>query len=931
MKSIVISTLCVAFLGAFSNPAAAQQPDGDLKMATDEAVRREALKIELSQKLADAMAAERKGALMESSRLYSDCLDLVRKIGVGGKIDTEHKAALAGHLATRAQLAEQAQRAGDYAAADAQFALILKEDAKNEEVKQLRAKNEQMRLANAGRRPPESDIAAAGPIYTNRVQSLELAHAGRMYLEAGKYDLAESKLRQALKLDPTDSAADYYLKLTLDKQSVLALTRKENADRGHVLEVEKSWAPEAKVELPVPNSYATTNFVKTSKARQRIYQKLDTIRVDNKKYDAQPLSQVIDDIHKDAKNRDAEKIGINIVLSATADPAASAAPTIDPGTGLPAAGAAVVGEGDIGSATIKIDPALSGVTLHQLLDIIVKVSDRPIKYSVEDWGILFTTRGQESPTLHTRWYKIDPNTFVNGLQGVVAIEFSGGGSSGGGGGGGGRGGGGGGRGGGGGGRGGGNNQGGNQGSGGQGQSGSASYASVSIAAGGQRGGQQGGGGQQPGGARGGQAGGGAAGGGGGIDYLTSQTSQNIAITTVKNYFETAGVTLDAPKSVVFNDRLGMLMVRATLQDLDLIEQAVQVLNMIPPQVQIDAKIAEVGQDDSRALGFDWFWGNTLAAGGKVGLQGGTAPTYNGRPSAGNPSGVFPGPLPSGVPLGSVLPATVSPAATDNFLTSSLRNSAPALATVSGILTDPQFRMVIRALEQRQGVSFIASPRVLTPSGRQAQLKTVEIRTIVTGLLLDQTSGGGGGGNNGNNGNNGGGGVGSIIEPDTEPFELGPTLDVIPYVSADGYTIQLTIIPTLKEFVGYDLDSARIFSAQIQSVSGTQTAPPIIQPTPLPIFRLRQVVTSAIVWDGQTVALGGLLADETTKIKDKVPLFGDLPFVGRLFRSESSVTKKKNLMIFVTPTIIDPAGNRVHTDEDMPFAANAFPTQRTVTP
>ena len=142
---------------------------------------------------------------------------------------------------------------------------------------------------------------------------------------------------------------------------------------------------------------------------------------------------------------------------------------------------------------------------------------------------------------------------------------------------------------------------------------------------------------------------------------------------------------------------------------------------------------------------------------------------------------------------------------------------------------------------------------------------------------------------------------------------------------------MTIIPTLKEFVGYDLDSARIFSAQIQSVSGTQTAPPIIQPTPLPIFRLRQVVTSAIVWDGQTVALGGLLADETTKIKDKVPLFGDLPFVGRLFRSESSVTKKKNLMIFVTPTIIDPAGNRVHTDEDMPFAANAFPTQRTVTP
>ena len=131
-------------------------------------------------------------------------------------------------------------------------------------------------------------------------------------------------------------------------------------------------------------------------------------------------------------------------------------------------------------------------------------------------------------------------------------------------------------------------------------------------------------------------------------------------------------------------------------------------------------------------------------------------------------------------------------------------------------------------------------------------------------------------------------------------------------------------------MGYDLDSARIFSAQIQSVSGNSAAPPIVQPTPLPIFRLRQVVTSAIVWDGQTVALGGLIADETTKIKDKIPVLGDLPFIGRLFRSESSVTKKKNLVIFVTPTIIDPAGNRVHTEDEMPFAQSAFPAQKPIT-
>jgi general secretion pathway protein D len=61
------------------------------------------------------------------------------------------------------------------------------------------------------------------------------------------------------------------------------------------------------------------------------------------------------------------------------------------------------------------------------------------------------------------------------------------------------------------------------------------------------------------------------------------------------------------------------------------------------------------------------------------------------------------------------------------------------------------------------------------------------------------------------------------------------------------------------------------------------------------------------------------------------VLGDLPFFGRLFRSESSASQKKNLMIFVTPTIIDPAGNRFHSEDEMPFAQNSIPVQRPVVP
>ena len=157
---------------------------------------------------------------------------------------------------------------------------------------------------------------------------------------------------------------------------------------------------------------------------------------------------------------------------------------------------------------------------------------------------------------------------------------------------------------------------------------------------------------------------------------------------------------------------------------------------------------------------------------------------------------------------------------------------------------------------------------------------------------------------------------TTVYPVEDQVELGPVLDVIPYVLSDGYTINLTLIPTMTEFAGYETPP---------------TLPPlpagaILVPAILPAFRARQVVTTVNVWDGQTVVLGGLISENVTKIKDKVPVLGDLPLFGRLFRSESKSSEKKNLMIFVTPIIIDAAGNRLHTEEEMPFAQASVPPQ-----
>jgi general secretion pathway protein D len=161
---------------------------------------------------------------------------------------------------------------------------------------------------------------------------------------------------------------------------------------------------------------------------------------------------------------------------------------------------------------------------------------------------------------------------------------------------------------------------------------------------------------------------------------------------------------------------------------------------------------------------------------------------------------------------------------------------------------------------------------------------------------------------------------TFASPETQQIEIGPTLDVVPYVLSDGYTINMTLIPLLLQFNGYDTPNL----PPITGIANVQIIPPI-----LPDFTVRQVVTTVNVWDGQTVMLGGLISSSIQTTKDKVPFLGDLPFLGRLFQSQSKTSTKKNLMIFVTATIVDPAGNRVHTDDNMPFNPASIPMQPVV--
>ena len=424
----------------------------------------------------------------------------------------------------------------------------------------------------------------------------------------------------------------------------------------------------------------------------------------------------------------------------------------------------------------------------------------------------------------------------------------------------------------------------------------------------------------------------------GLNFVTRIIDTVQLDTMVRSYFTTAGVNLNDPgKSVFFNDRLGLLLVRASATDLEIIEEAVEVLNQMPPQVTIEAKFAELSQQDSRALGFNCVKiGNTLLNKGAIGVQGGTAPSYQGASTTANPSGVFPGP--SSITPGSTVltpsPGQVVPAASDGNLTSGLRNSygplnnpgtSPTVGTITGIMTDPQFRVAINAIEQRTGSDLLAAPKVTTLSGRQAHVAAQDLQEIVTGTTTTQTGSSTGG-------LTGGTGVGAPQIGYTTTFlALGPVLDVIPTVSADGYSIQMVLIPTYTEFLQYDPPGA--FIPQAEAAAGNTIGDSDCRFD----FAVAALPRAPGCYELQRLGrpdncLGRFDLRNHYEDQRQSSSAGRSAVGGSVVPgSQSSDSIKDNLVIFVTPTIIDPAGNRVHNDDDLPFAHNPIPSQPMAAP
>ena len=396
-------------------------------------------------------------------------------------------------------------------------------------------------------------------------------------------------------------------------------------------------------------------------------------------------------------------------------------------------------------------------------------------------------------------------------------------------------------------------------------------------------------------------------------------------------------------SATFWQHSGTLIVRNTQDNLDMVDALVDQANAsAPKQVEIESKFIEINQNNLKELGFDWLLG-PFTLNGKVFGSGGTAgngvpvnaanfPFNNngvpvGGPGTGIPNdGTAGGPVTSGNRSGNF---SISANALDALLMPGLgqaAGAAPGIFGLAGVFTNPQFQVVIRALNQKKGIDLLSAPKVTTKSGQRAIIEVVrELRypRTYTQPQVPQV---------GTTTTSGSQVVPVVVTPTTpqdwETRNTGVTLEVEPVVGGDAMTIDLNLVPQVVEFEGFINYGSPINAIGVNTVGGViSTSVPVLLTENVinqPVFSTRKVTTSVSVYDGQTVVLGGLMREDVQKTEDKVPILGDIPLVGRAFRTNVDSHVKKNLVIFVTARLVSPAGLPLNEEEEEGLLPPALP-------
>lgn len=403
----------------------------------------------------------------------------------------------------------------------------------------------------------------------------------------------------------------------------------------------------------------------------------------------------------------------------------------------------------------------------------------------------------------------------------------------------------------------------------------------------------------------------------------------------KEFLMKQGITFPEGASAIFVPGTSSLVVRNTIANMELIETFIDSsFNDVPKQVEVHVTMVDVSQKELNELGFDWLLGHFNVQGSQRIFAGGG--TVGNAPATGSEAATFSEytfiPPWTNVPLG------------NNPITSGLRTGgqwregdtlnnillgggtdvgaapttlkSPAIFGVGGAFSDPQFQTVIRGLAQAKGADMITRPSIVTRSGQRASVDITRDFPYPTEYDPPEIPQDGGA--------FGGFGVGGDGAPPSFPvtpahptsFEVrnvGTHLEVEPIVGADNYTIELNLAPEFNQFEGFINYGTPIMTTGTNLLGEFESIPLSDNRVLQPVFRTLRENTSVVVWDGATVVFGGLVEDRASALQDKVPFFGDIPFIGRLFKSKGEDRLMRAVLFFVKVNIIDPSGKRINSN------------------
>lgn len=468
----------------------------------------------------------------------------------------------------------------------------------------------------------------------------------------------------------------------------------------------------------------------------------------------------------------------------------------------------------------------------------------------------------------------------------------------------------------------------------------------------------------------------AGGGGGGGDNTFMATTDMSQKQDWKTFFQQMGVTWPDGSSISYLATIGKLRVTNTAEQLAVFEQVLEDLNVTPRLIEIEARFVEVSQEDLNSLGFEWLLNSDFSfdAGGflddALNLQEHSNSTIpltdaNGNPlysANGSPLYAYePYKSVSGTQSGYALdPVTGKPNiagglksgtaaytqgyaanhnasvnaidgqnySTGNRYLSSTGNPIAGegnsindqFMKVNAFIGSADLSMILHMLSQRSDTDLLSAPKVVTKSGQEAIMKVVTEYIYPTEyeVQISEVSGG----------NSSSSGSSSdplaMVEPQNfEMREVGVILQVVPEVSAEGQMINLMLNPqVVSEPVWKNYGTQVPKTTYRQPTAAELLLNPLLTSVPVtgymelpmeqPFFHVRSVSTQLSVYNGATVVMGGLITEDRKAMEDKIPFLGDLPYVGRLFRSRSEQSTKRNLLVFVTARLVDPAGRAVRT-------------------